>query len=85
MADKTTKEALKFTVVIEPADEGGFVVHVPALPGCHTQGETIDEAKANAQEAIECYLKAVQDMGEDIPKELEGTKIFTIVTSISLD
>ena len=46
-----------FTVVLEPAEEGGFVVTVPALPELGTQGDTHDEAMANAREAIELVLE----------------------------
>ena len=43
-----------FTVVLEPeADDGGYSVHCPALPGCHSQGETRSEAPANIKEAIQ--------------------------------
>ncbi|MCC6776815.1 MAG: type II toxin-antitoxin system HicB family antitoxin [Hyphomicrobiales bacterium] len=52
-----TDHAHTFTVVLEPAEEGGFVVTVPALPGIGTQGETYDEAIANAREAIELVIE----------------------------
>ena len=42
-----------YTVFFEEAPEGGYVAIVPALPGCHTQGETLEEAERNAAEAIE--------------------------------
>ncbi|MEK7794294.1 MAG: type II toxin-antitoxin system HicB family antitoxin [Candidatus Hydrogenedentota bacterium] len=58
-----------YTVHFEPAEEGGFVVSVPALPGCFTQGETYDDAVAMAQDAIECYLGAIVKLGEPIPEE----------------
>ncbi|MBI3619201.1 type II toxin-antitoxin system HicB family antitoxin [Candidatus Peregrinibacteria bacterium] len=74
----------RFTVVLEPAEEGGYVVHVPTLPGCHTQGETIEEAEANAKEAIECYLLSLHDRGEELPKELTGTRIITVSMNIDL-
>ena len=51
---------MRFVVVLEPAEEGGFVVKVPALEGCVTQGETEDEALANAREAILCYLEGLE-------------------------
>ena len=47
---------MKFNVILEPAEEGGFNVVVPALDGCFTQGETADAALENAREAISCYL-----------------------------
>jgi predicted RNase H-like HicB family nuclease len=42
--------------IIHPAEEGGFWAEVPALPGCLTQGETIEELKANLHEAVELWL-----------------------------
>ena len=52
---------MKLKVVLEPSDEGGYTVHVPALPGCISQGETRDEALANIREAIELYLEPIDD------------------------
>ena len=48
-----------FTVVYEEAPEGGYVARVPALQGCHTQGETLEEAKKNITEATELYLECL--------------------------
>ena len=48
-------------VSLEPSDEGGFTVTVPALPGCISEGDTRDEALANIREAIELYLEPVDD------------------------
>jgi len=48
---------MKLQVVLEPSDEGGFSVYVPALPGCISEGETEEEAMANIREAIELYLE----------------------------
>ncbi len=44
-----------YLAVFEPAEEGGFVVHFPGLPGCHTQGETFGEARQHAKEAYKLY------------------------------
>ncbi len=55
---------MKFSVVVEPAEEGGFMVSVPALDGCYTQGETIEEALENAKEAIACYLEGLEKLNE---------------------
>lgn len=52
---------MKFKVVLEPSDEGGFTVYVPSLPGCVSEGETIEDALANIQEAIELYLEPTED------------------------
>ncbi len=49
---------MKFKVIIEEdKEDGGYVVSVPSLPGCHSQGDTIEEALENIKEAIELYLE----------------------------
>lgn len=47
---------MKLKVVLHPEEEGGYSVQVPALPGCFSEGDTLEEALANVKEAIECYL-----------------------------
>ena len=49
--------------------EGGFMVTVPALPGCITQGDDIDEAISMAREAIELYIEELKSRGEEIPDD----------------
>jgi antitoxin HicB len=51
---------MRFNVVLEKADEGGYCVSVPALDGCFSEGETLEEALRNAKEAIICYLFYLQ-------------------------
>lgn len=58
-----------YAIKLETAEEGGYVVTVPALPGCHTQGETYDEAIANAEEAIQGFVELLQKQGRPIPVE----------------
>ncbi len=48
-------------VLYEPSDEGGYTVYVPALPGCISEGDTLDEARRNIQEAIELYLEPAEE------------------------
>jgi len=48
---------MKIKVVLEPAEEGGYTVFVPSLPGCISEGDTFDEALENIKEAIELYLE----------------------------
>lgn len=77
---------LRYTVVLEPgdADEGGFVVSVPALPEAHTQGDTVDEALANAREVIELCIRSRVEHGEDIPHSDAGaTRVESVAISIS--
>ena len=63
---------LTYTIQIEPAEEGGFIASVPALPGCHTQGETLEETVANIREAIEGFLVGLAKRGQRIPVEHES-------------
>lgn len=59
MSKRITKQKIgNFTVIFEPAEEGGYVVYAPALPGCHTQGETFEEAQDMIKDAIGGYLAA---------------------------
>lgn len=57
----------EYEVVLRPEAEGGFSVSVPDLPGCHTQGETREEALAMAREAIEGHLEVLKEGGLPIP------------------
>jgi predicted RNase H-like HicB family nuclease len=52
--------SMQFRVILEPSDEG-YTVYVPSLPGCISEGETIEESLANIREAIELYLAPVED------------------------
>ncbi len=52
---------MKLQVILEPSDEGGYTVYAPALPGCISEGDTLDEAMANIKEAIQLYLEPVED------------------------
>ena len=51
---------MKLRIVLEPSDEGGYTVYVPDLPGCISEGDTVDDASANIREAIELYLEPVE-------------------------
>lgn len=58
---------MKFRIVIESDEDGMFVASCPSLPGCHSQGRTRDEARANIQEAAELYVESLREHGEPIP------------------
>lgn len=60
----------RYTIEIIPEeDETGYYVIVPSLPGCFSQGKTIEEAKANASEAISLHIQSLKQSGEPIPHE----------------
>ena len=58
---KILRRILGFDVVIIEDETGGYVAYVPALLGCHTQGDTIEEIIENIKEAIELYLEAITE------------------------
>ena len=60
-----------YSVILEPAEEGGFLVHVPALPEICTEGETEEEALAMAKDAIELVIESRLERGETVPSEIQ--------------
>ncbi|MBS1488149.1 MAG: type II toxin-antitoxin system HicB family antitoxin [Bacteroidetes bacterium] len=66
------KTKLKLTAVFEEAEEGGFIGFVEELPGVNTQGETLDETKANLIEALNLVLETQRQLSE---KEIGNKKI----------
>jgi len=66
-----------YSIVLTP-EEGGYVATVPALPGCNTEGDTLEEAINNAREAIELYLEVLKDRGEPIPEEEGPPRILQV-------
>lgn len=61
-----------YSVFYEAVSEGGYVVFAPALSGCHTQGETLEEAEKNITEAIGLYLESLAYHNEAIPEEIKS-------------
>lgn len=60
----------KYTIILKPdPEEGGYAVTVPALPGCITQGETIEQCIERAREAIAGYVESLKAEGEQTPGE----------------
>ncbi len=67
-----------YTIVLhnEP-DEGGYSVTVPALPGCYTQGETVEECIERAKEAIALHIEGLIEDGEPVPED-DGAQVLTV-------
>jgi len=61
---------MKFRIVIQQDEDGVFVASCPSLPGCHSQGKTRSEAKANILEAIAGYLESLKAHGDPIPPSI---------------
>ncbi len=56
-----------YKILLNKEEEGGYMVTVPALPGCITQGDSVDEALSMAKEAIKLYIEELLSRGESIP------------------
>ncbi len=67
--EPVTAHEYTYTAEFEPAEEGGYVATVPALPGVVTQGETLEEARAMVADAIQGFLESLQKDGFPIPVE----------------
>jgi predicted RNase H-like HicB family nuclease len=60
---------MRYTAIFEAEPDGGYHASCPSLPGCRSQGDTLDQAIANLREAITVYLESLQAHGEPIPVE----------------
>ncbi len=60
---------MNYKVILQKGEDRGYVASVPTLPGCHSQGATVEEALANIKEAIGAYLAVSQKYGDLIPRE----------------
>jgi predicted RNase H-like HicB family nuclease len=65
---------MRFVVVLQPAEEGGFTAYAPSLPGCISEGDTREEALENIKEAIELYLEP-NDEDIDVAEGVELTEV----------
>ena len=72
-----------YSVILEPMEEGGFLVRVPALPEIVTGGDTEAEALAMAKDAIELVLESRHERGEDIPTESVKTQLREVTVSLA--
>ena len=66
-----TRHHHRITVVIEAAEEGGYYAFCPSLPGCYSQGETLEDAKRHIQEAVQCHIESLLKDGEPLPLDRE--------------
>ena len=66
----------EYTVIFEPAEEGGWLAHVPALNGLTTEGETLEEAQEMAKDAIKCFIETCIIKGLPVPDDtIEGQPV----------
>ena len=72
-----------YTIILEPMEEGGFLVHVPALPEIVTCGDTENEALAMAKDAIEMVLASRLERGESVPEEMTEPRLHRMTVSVA--
>jgi len=73
-------EVLSYKVVFEPAEEGGYTVYAPSLPGCVSEGDTYQEALENIKEAIRGWIEVSRKFGDEIPPS--DVIIYTVAVSV---
>lgn len=66
---------MKFSVVVEKDPEGGYVVSCPAIKGCHSQGDTVEEALKNIKEAISGCLKTLNDRAKKVARRRGPSRV----------
>jgi antitoxin HicB len=71
-----------YTTIFEPMPEGGFSILVPAIPEICTFGDTIEEAREMARDAIQCYLESALQNGEPIPSDLAPVRTERVAVTI---
>ena len=68
---------MEYTIVLHPAEEGGYWAEVPALPGCYSQGETVEKTIMNINKAVSSHLIALKAEGRQPPRD--QTMVFSHV------
>ena len=81
---KITALEYSYTVLFEPAEEGGYVVTCPTLPGLVTEGDTLEEARAMAADAIRVYLESLRMDGRPIPTEARSRRSRPIKETVTI-
>ncbi len=77
-------KTLTYTIHLEEAEEGGYTVTVPALPGCVTEGDTYEEAIEMARDAIRLYVESLIEDGEAVPTEANPRHIMDLPVQVQL-
>ena len=80
-----THHTRTYSLVVEHhKEEGGYLAFFPALPGCHTWGDTYEDAVKNAEEALMGYLEALRRNGEDVPVEAAPDKDVSLGVTVKV-
>ncbi len=68
---------MRQVLLIPDRESGGYIVEVPSLPGCRSEGDTVKEALANVREAIDLYVDYLQSIGEEVPEDFAPIQLAT--------
>lgn len=69
---------MRQVILIPDLESGGYIAEVPSLPGCYSQGETIEEARANIREAINLHIESMIAHGEEVPEDFAPMQLITV-------
>ena len=69
---------MRQVILIPDMESGGYVVEVPSLPGCYSQGETVEEAVANIREAIDLHIESMIAHGEEVPDDIAPVQLAVV-------
>ena len=66
---------MDYTIVIRKAKSGRYIASCPAIPECHAQGESYEEAVQNAKEALSLCIEYMREQGQELPQEMGSVKV----------
>lgn len=72
---KIKQQVYQFTAIFELNENGGYTVTVPALPGLVTEGDSLEDARRMAEDAIRCYIEGLKKSGDTVPEESEIAQV----------
>jgi len=75
MGTREESFAMKYKVVIHKAEEGGYWAEVPAVSGCFSQGETVDEVMENIHKTLAACLKTLAEMGQPVTEDVDVREV----------
>jgi predicted RNase H-like HicB family nuclease len=77
----TTESMRTYTIVVEPEQDGGYIVGVPALRGCFARGRTIEECQEHAVAAIELHIDSLRAHGDPVPEEVGAPRLLDVMVT----
>lgn len=69
---------MRQVILIPDLEDGGYIVEVPSLPGCRSEGNTVEEALANIRDAIDVYIEYLQSVGQEVPEDFAPIQLATV-------